>query len=335
MPFFSVIIPVYNVADYLDRCMQTVLRQDFRDYELILVDDGSPDNCGALCDGYASQYDFIRVIHKPNGGLASARNAGTDIAVGQYILWLDSDDWVETNLLSRLHETLEKDPVDFVKYNFYRYAERDIPVSGGVARGLYQGKKENSKLLDQLLRGKGYEASACLHCIRRELLEEHQLRFVSERLVGSEDYLLIIEMMMQAQSAVVLDDCLYHYYCRPGSLTQSVRNDIPIRYTRLYGCLREYLKENNLEEQYAADIRWYYVWKLIHNCCISGEYQKDERNGRIRVQEILAIPELHQAARKCLLSGRTMGERVQTLAMFLGMEPVLFWVFVGRKKKKP
>lgn len=334
MPFFSVIVPVYNVSAYLERCMQSILAQSDRDFELILVDDGSTDCSGQMCDDYAGQHDFIRVIHKPNGGLASARNAGTDEAAGQYVVWLDSDDWVEPSLLSRLHEVLETNPVDFVKFNYYRYEEKDIPICGGVRPGLYPGGEEAEKLLKQVFYGEGYQLSACLHCVKRELLDKYSLRFVSERIVGSEDYLLILEMMMQAQSAAVLDDCLYHYYCRPGSLTQTIRYDIPQRYTKLYGYLQDYLKENGLEAQYGADIRWYYVWKLIHNCCFPMEYRRPENEGRANMKKILAMPEFQRAVRRSLLSGRSAGQRVQTLAMMMGCEPVFYYLFAGKGRRK-
>lgn len=94
MPLISVIVPVYNVEKYIHRCVDSILSQTFRDFELILVDDGSPDNCGAICDDYAEKDSRVVVIHQQNGGLSSARNAGLDIAVGEYILFCDSDDYV-------------------------------------------------------------------------------------------------------------------------------------------------------------------------------------------------------------------------------------------------
>ena len=101
-PLISVIVPVYKVEDYLDRCVESVLAQDFEDFELILVDDGSPDRCGRMCDSWAGKDRRIRVIHKENGGLSSARNSGIDHAAGSYISFIDSDDWVTKEYLSYL-----------------------------------------------------------------------------------------------------------------------------------------------------------------------------------------------------------------------------------------
>ena len=106
-PLISVIVPVYKVEQYLDRCVESVLSQDFNDFELILVDDGSPDRCGELCDGWARKDGRIRVIHKQNGGLSSARNCGLDHAEGAYVSFIDSDDWVKKDYLSYLLSLFE------------------------------------------------------------------------------------------------------------------------------------------------------------------------------------------------------------------------------------
>lgn len=109
MPEISVIVPVYKVEAYLPRCIDSILAQTFTDYELWLVDDGSPDNCGRICDEYAKREARIHVIHKPNGGLSSARNAALDVCAGRYIGFIDSDDWVAPDFLETLHSAL----VDF------------------------------------------------------------------------------------------------------------------------------------------------------------------------------------------------------------------------------
>ena len=98
MPELSVIVPVYNAEKYLHKCVDSILNQTYRDFELLLVDDGSPDQCGRICDAYAAQDPRVKVIHKPNGGVSEARNVGLDQAKGNYISFIDPDDWVETDL---------------------------------------------------------------------------------------------------------------------------------------------------------------------------------------------------------------------------------------------
>ena len=106
VPFFSVIVPVYNVEKYLKECVDSILGQSFSDFELILVDDGSPDNCPAICDEYAKKDEHVKVIHKPNGGVSSARNAGIQMARGEYILFCDSDDFYLDTAFEKIHYNL-------------------------------------------------------------------------------------------------------------------------------------------------------------------------------------------------------------------------------------
>ena len=115
MPKFSIIVPIYKVEKYLDECVQSVLSQKFSDYECVLVDDGSPDNCPAMCDEYAKKYEKIKVIHQKNGGLSDARNAGILQAVGEYIVLLDSDDkFADKNVLQNLFDVIQKYKTDVV-----------------------------------------------------------------------------------------------------------------------------------------------------------------------------------------------------------------------------
>ena len=118
MPYFSIILPIYNVERYLEECIRSILNQGYQNYELILVDDGSTDNCPAICDAYAAQFDQIRVLHKRNGGLSSARNVGTEEARGMYIWWVDSDDRIEPGALEILYGVTSREEPDIVKFNF-------------------------------------------------------------------------------------------------------------------------------------------------------------------------------------------------------------------------
>ena len=119
----SIIVPIYNVEEYLENCLQSILAQTYPHLELILVDDGSPDNCPRLCDEWKNKDARIEVIHKENGGPSSARNAGLDIATGDYVYFLDSDDWLEKNALQTLVENLQKNAVDCIGFSFIKEFE--------------------------------------------------------------------------------------------------------------------------------------------------------------------------------------------------------------------
>ena len=148
----SVVVPIYNVEKYLNRCVDSILNQTFTDFELILVDDGSPDNCGKICDEYAEKDNRVRVIHKPNGGLSDARNAGIEWALknsdSEWITFIDSDDWVHPNYLEFLLQAAEKNNTsvsicgfvrtenksDFPKYSFESkvYSNEDFWIEKNV-----------------------------------------------------------------------------------------------------------------------------------------------------------------------------------------------------------
>lgn len=120
MPFFSVIVPIYSVEKYLVQCIESVLCQDFTDFELILVDDGSPDNCSKICEDYSQKDNRVRVIHKENGGLVSARKAGARICCGKYVIPLDGDDWLESKCLSNIFDKILKFSPDIVITGFLK-----------------------------------------------------------------------------------------------------------------------------------------------------------------------------------------------------------------------
>ena len=114
----SVIVPIYKVENYLNRCVESIRKQTYRNLEIILVDDGSPDACGEMCDRYAQEDSRIRVIHKENGGLSDARNAGIEVAAGEYIAFIDSDDWIDDKMYEVLYHTLLKYDADIAECSY-------------------------------------------------------------------------------------------------------------------------------------------------------------------------------------------------------------------------
>ena len=141
--FFSVIVPVYNVEEYLPACIESVLNQTYLDFELILVDDGSPDRCGEICDIYKKKDSRIKVIHKQNGGLASARKAGIQVAEGDYVFNLDSDDLIENDTLEYAYNKIIATNCEIVAFS-YRWVQNGKTVNvtnDGIDEGLYEGWK--------------------------------------------------------------------------------------------------------------------------------------------------------------------------------------------------
>lgn len=166
----SVIVPVYKVEKYLHKCIESILEQSYKDYELILVDDGSPDDCPDICDFYAEQYSNIIVIHKENGGLSDARNAGIKIARGEYITFIDSDDYVDQNYLITLISLLEKYDADISVTGIKTFYENEvIPQKNGIIREyVYTGMEALEKMLYQ----KTLDSSACAMLLPTKLARQ-------------------------------------------------------------------------------------------------------------------------------------------------------------------
>lgn len=187
MPFFSVIVPVYKAELYLRKCVDSVLGQTFSDFELILVDDGSPDACSTICDEYAAQDGRVKVIHKENGGVSAARNAGMRSATGEYMVFLDSDDyWYEPRGLQIIFDAVKSRNVDILIFG----VERVDAVTGQHYPRPYYPPELNElptvKALMLLLERSTLLTSFCEMSVRRSFVEEHEL-YLDERLPTAED----------------------------------------------------------------------------------------------------------------------------------------------------
>lgn len=220
-PLFSVIIPVYKVEQYLHKCVDSVLAQDFKNFEIILVDDGSPDNCPQICDEYAAKDQRIKVIHKENGGSSDARNYGIEVAEGEYILFLDSDDyWNDVKALSDLH-------IECVKnYDIVLYGTKDIIVetkSVVQKRGNYDLsalRKSKDSAICSLISSGEFPGSAWVMAYRRTFIIENQIRF--EVGIKAEDIDWLLHVFTKLESISAIRNCFYMYVKnRPGSITNT------------------------------------------------------------------------------------------------------------------
>lgn len=260
-PLISIIVPIYNVSKYLDRCMDTILNQTYKNLEIIMVDDESPDDCGKKCDEYAKKDDRIVVIHKKNAGLGMARNSGLEIAKGQYVGFVDSDDYVSKDMFEKLYETLKKNNADTCFGRYY-----DVDSNGNARdakeyykRNLYQGNQVKELILAMI--GSLPEApgdveigmSVWKSLYSMELIKKYNLRFPSEREFISEDIVFHMEYLQKAQVVVVCDNFGYYYCDNGASLTKSYKTDRfekeKILYLKEQDELRKIFKEEEFEQR--------------------------------------------------------------------------------------
>ena len=212
-PKISVIVPVYNVEEYLDECVNSIISQSYANLEIILVDDGSPDGCPAKCDDWAGRDARIRVIHKKNGGLSDARNAGLDICTGEYVAFVDSDDWIKPDMYRRMLSAIERERADICACNIIScYPNREVTWGG---KTYVAGDSET--MLDLLYSDTLYPVSAWNKLYRRELWAG--FRFPKGKLC--EDAFTTYLLLDKAERIVQITDPLYCYRIRPQSIMTS------------------------------------------------------------------------------------------------------------------
>jgi len=332
-PFFSLIIPCYNVENYVERCVRSILEQPFKDYEVILVDDGAKDHTPQVLDALAADHPCIQVIHQQNGGLSSARNAGLAASRGQYVWFIDSDDWVEPDSLEKLYHACEKKTPDIVKFSYFRAAETKKRVSGVIPEGWYEtAQLEGVRRSAYCAAGK-YSLSAWSHVYRLSFLRENALSFVSERLVCSEDYLFNLQALEHAACMRVIPDALYVYELREGSLTQTYKPDLVERYAELYRLL---MASGANSRRLAAR---FYVWHLMAGTCIPHIYRHITADHPLQqcrrdVKALLKRNGLKHAVLYSDRKGLPWKKSLLLAAMYLGIEPVFYYLHVVKPVHK-
>lgn len=260
-PLISVIVPIYKVERYLPKCVDSILNQTYSNLEIILVDDGSPDGCGRLCDAYAARDSRIRVIHKPNGGLSDARNAGIEIAQGAYLSFVDSDDWMEPDTYASMLPLMEKYHAKIVCAG--RYDEDG--VTGKVEIGLCPEKEEfvsGKELVRRIFRWEHLDSAAWDKLYARELFR--QIRYPVGRVV--EDVPTTYRLVLLAGGAAMLPKPLYHYVHREQSITTASVSPKsfhgPENAARVYADIREHYPELERDARYLVTI---YQKSIVQN----------------------------------------------------------------------
>ena len=207
----SIIVPIYNVEPYLRRCVDSLLRQTYKDFELILVDDGSPDNCGAICDEYAAVDTRVRVIHKSNGGLSDARNAGLAIAQGEYIAFVDSDDWVAADYLGRMLAALQETGADICECEVLRTDGSQEAVTDAQADA---AAFETESAMKELICDGVFRQHVWNKLYRRVVIAD--ICFPKGK--TNEDEFWTYRVFGNAKRIAKISDVLYFYFQRPGSI---------------------------------------------------------------------------------------------------------------------
>lgn len=213
-PKISIIVPVYKVEQYLRRCLDSIASQTFTDWECILIDDGSPDKSGAICDEYAEKDSRFRVIHQKNAGVSAARNAGLDVARGEWIGFVDSDDWVEKDCYETALYLADENNADLVQWNMQAFSDKE---------NLEKGRCRKSQKFSFKTSCTYFEPSMCTKLVKKSFV--HNIRF-PEGIALSEDRLFALQVYLACENCFYTDKVLYHYYMRTSSASHTMTKEM-------------------------------------------------------------------------------------------------------------
>lgn len=243
-PTISIIVPVYNTSSYLEKCLDSIYNQTFKDYQLICVDDGSSDNSLQILKKYQNKIKNLKIISQKNQGVAAARNTALSHATGDYIIFIDSDDYIKENYLEVLYNESCKNNSDVVICNFYRYFEKidkEIPVYIKKKRGQYTKEEILNSLIPDIL----------IHSyLWNKLWKKDLFNNIQFPKIKYEDISIMCYLFDKSKKISIIDDTLYYYRIRKTSIVRNYSIDTQNDYVKAYGLIRLYIHENNLYEKY-------------------------------------------------------------------------------------
>ena len=299
-PKISVIIPIYNVEKYLNKCVDSLLCQITDEIEVILVDDGSPDNCGKICDEYANKNSQIKVIHKQNGGLVSARKAGASEAKGEYIASLDGDDWYDDNFFEKVIKIIKKHSPDIIRFDWKNvYEDKTIEKHINLRSGLYTKKDIEAEIFPMLIEDKDslyYDTAIVDAVFKRELYVPAQLNVWDDIDIG-EDSACTKPILYRANSMYVLNDTLYNYRINTSSMTKG-HKPFDLYYPMKIG---KYIEQSiDIEKfDFKAQIYRYVTHNLFNACSSQFYFDKSDKEIINDIKSVLNEPYYREAIRNC------------------------------------
>lgn len=346
----SIIVPVYKAEAYLRRCVDSLISQTYRELEIILVDDGSPDQSPAMCDAYAAGDRRIQVIHKENGGLVSAWQAGVRASTGAYLCFVDSDDWVETDMIEGMAAYLSKDEL---KHSLRQEAETELQQESetgsedeparreiiccnfvinrpgretkhyhALAPGEYEGELLQGKIKDHLLghENRTISMSRCMKLFSRGLIEEN-MKYCNPRITMAEDVNITLPALLDCERVVIMKDALYyHYFYNEESMVHKYDAGMYEGIGILYRTIREIFQEKKRDSgEQQADKEYIYLLLLA----LKNEIRSAKTGYRERVREI----SLAEENRKLILANRiSVQDKTNRLLYSVLKHPWNLWI---------
>ena len=330
---FSIIVPVYNVEKYIEKCLHSIYMQTCGSYEAIIVNDGTPDRSRDIIVEKCLYDDRFRLYDKENGGLSSARNEGLDHARGKYVLFLDSDDWLEADYLETISKTIE-DETDVLICNYILddtvIGSRYVPYGQSTKNKSYSGIDKEKEVLEKHLISyprAGYEIADSImpvwkNVYRRDLIEQNGLRFLSERVVMAEDYIFNLEAYCHARTVQTAAVAGYVHVIVPGTLSRRYRENAFEMSIERHRCAQAFMEKQGLVKPSMGEAeRTHFAFSVaddMRRLCTS-----DVVNKKARIREALAKAEIQDLLRQPMPRNLPYSLRVCTAILFT-KNPVLY-----------
>lgn len=310
----SIIVPIYNTEKYLRRCIDSILAQTYKDYELILVDDGSTDNCGEICDKYKKSDTRIKVIHKSNGGISDARNAGLDMASGEYIVFVDGDDYIAPTMVEKLYADIIANKADLAICGFEFVDENGKRIPKELCYELSDGQIDSIDALAQL--GSNISFTPIWNKIYKHELFTN-IRFPYGKLY--EDAFVIHEILFQCPKISLISEKLYNYVIRSDSIMHSPVNIRTLDEAEAFYTRYIYYEKNNLKDLLPDTAKK----------CFDTFLRR--RKGQ-RFRNLSDIKRYFQVKRMVRYCYRRNSEKIRKIEIFSFEMPLLFMIMRGIKR---
>lgn len=318
----SVIVPIYKVEDYIHRCVDSILGQSYENLEVILVDDGSPDNCGAICDEYGLKDRRVKVIHRENGGLSAARNSGLEIVTGKYIMFVDSDDWLDLDTIQYLYQIIKEHRADVSAVGLLSVFDGTEPE-----KNIYSNKVkiyDKKQALETFLFNGQLSPCACGKLWKSNLWLK--VRFPEGKLF--EDQFTIYKILDEIERSVLSENKMYFYFKREGSIGHSEFSKRTYDLHDAIGDEYNYII-NKYPETESNLIVAYITWEIVFiNMMIRSEYKDDQIVNKVRKIARKNI-------RKCMSCEYINRTRKIQIALFAYIYPLYVLAYKQYKKSHP
>ena len=331
-PTVSVIVPVYNVEEYLEQCIDSILSQTYKKIDIILVDDGSSDNSSQMCDNYAATDSRIRVFHKENGGLMSAWMAGVGQAIGEYLVFIDSDDWIEPIMIEDLVSCLGVGKKEIICSNYVIEKEKkSIPIKQAMIPGCYNREEIEEIVLPQILGNevRKIHCSRCMKLISKELIVDNML-YCNPEITMGEDLNIMFPAMLDAERIVILEEgYYYHYRFVDASMVHKYNPKLSEKVRVLYQTLKMIIEK---KVEYQKDRSMFYEGLKKEYIVLQFFVLKNELRGpgdkmTPRIQNIIYRTKKEAGLENITLEIR---ERANRLLFAIWKKPSIFRILMGR-----